>query len=273
MKELRELSDYLNSSEAERARELLETGAFLLPVEKRRYLVVQVLPNLRGKAREHALWYLQHLDTDPDDDDNEFEDLAGRPAFSKAVVDAGEIDFVPYVLRELAGDVRESETPSWQFLEYRGELPRGWLVHCTPSGVEIASRGFTYGVQDKTKLGLTVHLDPYFKTGAGYNFAFTPDALDQLGYLNDEGCPYGSDLVLFRAPSVAVWHKTDKEHQAVFWGPDAQDLSAFRLVGSDVYQRLPEEETFHVSTIHDLVERAEQSARAHKSRRRRLLEA
>lgn len=104
-----------------------------------------------------------------------------------------------------------------------------WLVHASnEDGIE--SDGFQRGVEDIDKLCLTTHLGNFWKRGPGYNFAFTLSDYDRYG--TDWGAPkYGKYLYLLRVPYVQIWHEGDNEPQAIFWGPDAQEI--WRIYGSD----------------------------------------
>ena len=118
-------------------------------------------------------------------------------------------------------------------------IKTGWLVHHTDEGYPIRRHGFTKGVDDVYRLLLTTMVGEYEKHGPGYNFAFEPG--DVARFSMDRGRrKYGENTIIFRAPYVHVWHEWDEEPQAIFWGPDATDITlaweddgCFYIEGSD----------------------------------------
>lgn len=116
------------------------------------------------------------------------------------------------------------DVPTWNVATLdKQDIQNGWLVHASDHASSIERKGFTRGVSDLTKLGLTTHLPEFYKEDVGYDFAFTPNDFSHYGFY--AGRPkYGNGLVIFKAPYVLIWHYGDGEPQAIFWGPDATDI-------------------------------------------------
>jgi len=117
--------------------------------------------------------------------------------------------------------------PTYEYVEYVDLLKNQWLIHFTDEPFSVQKYGFTSGVDDITKLGLTTHLPEIFKQGPGFNFAYTLS-----DYLRGSGSPvnpharwsYGKHAVMFKASGIRVLHLGDEEYQAIFWGPSARDI-------------------------------------------------
>ncbi len=116
-----------------------------------------------------------------------------------------------------------ADTPSYFFFDYQGIVKNQWLIHFTDQAYDIVRDGFTVGVDDLSRLGLTVFLNQRAKPG-GYNFAYTLDAFERYGRRESEhSWKYGREAVLFRASGLELWHSGDEEPQVIFWGPSARD--------------------------------------------------
>ncbi len=233
--ELLHLAAYLNQSDEDRAIEILCSGSFLLSVDERVELAQKALLNLSGKEATEVEAFLAHLEDDPDDDDLRFSDLAcGYGEVHWALARAGGQEMVVKLLDRFTQSGMDEEQPSWRFLDYRGTYPRDWLFHCTDAGQDVISEGFIRGVEDVSKLGLTVHLPAVDRSFPGFNFAYPADAFNRYAF--DRGsCRYGKNVLLFRAPYVEVWHYTDEEPQAIFWGPSATDIILLTEVSRGYY--------------------------------------
>lgn len=104
-------------------------------------------------------------------------------------------------------------------------LPRlTWLVHFTDYPEDIATQGFTKGVADVNKLGLTNYVGDYDKKYGGYNFAFVVNSRDaEIAATYHNGNPkYGKHAVMFQNSGVKAYHYGDEENQVIFWGADVQ---------------------------------------------------
>lgn len=101
-----------------------------------------------------------------------------------------------------------------------------WLIHVTDHPEKIQREGFKYGVSDLNKLGLTKYIENKDKIKGGYNFAYTIDDYKKYAYIGFGKYKYGSDIVLFRAPSIKIFHTLDNEYQCVFWGADAKNITS-----------------------------------------------
>ena len=95
-----------------------------------------------------------------------------------------------------------------------------WYVHFSDDAESIASNGFTQGVNDMTRLGLTTYLGDADKAYGGYNFAFMADSRDAR---NSAANPdsYGGDFVMFNMRgAIEVDHHADEETQHIVYGKD-----------------------------------------------------
>lgn len=115
------------------------------------------------------------------------------------------------------------EAPSNQYLTLSNDnlIPgTTWLVHFTDEPDAIAKNGFTIGMVDHTKLGLTTYHSNTNrdKRSGGYNFAFEADSADAASASREH--KYGEDAVMFQSSGVACYHVTDNEEQIIFNGQD-----------------------------------------------------
>ena len=123
-------------------------------------------------------------------------------------------------------DIRNNDpanAPTWvhMSLQKKQLLPRStWLVHFTDNPSDIADQGFTIGMDQMDRLGLTTWIknDSFDKKSGGYNFAFR--ALSQ--YANNAAYEkkYGADAVIFQNSGVEAYHYGDEENQIMFHGKD-----------------------------------------------------
>ena len=110
-----------------------------------------------------------------------------------------------------------ADCPSFMHMSFEKMLPNGWLIHKTDDPDGICAKGFTIGMHDLSRLGLTTYYKESGKMG-GYNFAFTAaDARHAEG-------KYGRHAVIFQAAGVEVYHYGDSERQVIFKGSDAHNL-------------------------------------------------
>ena len=129
-----------------------------------------------------------------------------------------------------------SELPTHQYLHVSDKqlLKRTtWLVHFSDNADDIAVNGFTQGVDDMGRLGLTTHLDSFYKNDPGFNFAFVAKSRDAR-FAASKG-KYGDEAVLFQNSCVYAYHCSDEENQVMFYGPDVkpQNIIWLRKSGGD----------------------------------------
>ena len=110
-----------------------------------------------------------------------------------------------------------ADCPSFMHMAFEKMLPKQWLIHKTDDPEGICANGFTIGMHDVARLGLTTYYKDSGKIG-GYNFAFTADDARQAEN------KYGKHAVIFQAPGVEVYHYGDSERQVIFKGSDAHNL-------------------------------------------------
>jgi len=121
-------------------------------------------------------------------------------------------------------NIMASEYPSWAFLDSGEIIKRQWLIHFTDYADDIAENGFTRGVYDYTKLGLTTSMGEFEKEHGGYNFAYTLDDFYRYGYDGWSKYKYGSEAVIFQASGIKAWHYSDQEPQVIFFGNTASNI-------------------------------------------------
>lgn len=131
-------------------------------------------------------------------------------------------------------DPAEASSKEHMSLRTKKLLPRStWLVHFTDDPYGITRSGFTIGMSDVTKLGLTTHFsnDGYSKKDGGYNFAFLAQSREARNAASDG--KYGKHAVLFQNSGVHVYHYGDEENQIVFWGRDVDPRGVIGLRHDD----------------------------------------
>jgi len=125
---------------------------------------------------------------------------------------------------KFANEIPDSELPAWTFFDDNPKiLKRDWLIHFSNSVSNIEDEGFTRGVDQVEKLGLTTHLNEYDLAYGGYNFAYEAFNFERY-YMDRMGPKYGSDAVLFQAPGIKTYHYGDEEPQVIFWGKTATNI-------------------------------------------------
>jgi len=158
---------------------------------------------------------LEGIETDLDSDDPFEADLSTVP---ESILDR-------YLESESwREEILDVDHPSWDCMKYGKIVKMEWLIHFTDDAHAIARNGFTFGVDDLSKLCLTTHLSKASKSRGGYNFAFTADYKSKLKPNRYGGTNYGSEAVMFRANGIEVWHYGDEEYQVIFKGSTARDI-------------------------------------------------
>jgi len=144
---------------------------------------------------------------------DELEELSDK--ISKSMDDKDKEDFLYHL-----HNVSSEEAPSWAHMDFEEMvLPSGsWLVHFSDNADEIKAEGFTYGIDQMDKLGLTTYFGKESKKYGGYNFAFLADSRD-ASHAAKAG-KYGKEAVLFKASGLKVYHYGDQETQIIFYGKD-----------------------------------------------------
>ena len=103
-----------------------------------------------------------------------------------------------------------------------------WLVHFSDDAYSIARNGFSYGMDDMDRLGLTTHFTDHFrKRDRGYNFAF--EANSHYAKSAARIKRYGKNAVLFQNSGVKTHHYADEEQQIIFWGADVKPSNIILL--------------------------------------------
>lgn len=129
-----------------------------------------------------------------------------------------------------------TEAPTWVHMELSNQklLPRNtWLIHFTNYPYDIADQGFTIGIDQMDKLGLTTWTKntSVDKKYGGYNFAFIADSKEVLRAIGK----YGKHAVLFQNSGVKAYHWGDEEEQVMFYGKDVdpRDIVVLTNDGGD----------------------------------------
>jgi hypothetical protein len=129
-----------------------------------------------------------------------------------------------------------ADAPTWAHLDAERMLHRQtWLVHFSDHAHQISHAGFTIGVDQMDKLGLTTHLGDYAKREGGYNFAFEATSRDALHAARGrQGLPkYGKHAVMFQNAGVRAYHYGDEETQIIFHGKDVDPKNIILIVNDD----------------------------------------
>jgi hypothetical protein len=130
--------------------------------------------------------------------------------------------------------VDDAEYPAWSFFSPATLIKNQWLIHFTNDPRSIAKNGFTKGVSEIEKLGLTTHLGEFEKKYGGYNFAFRADIYDR--YANGRhGYKYGNEAVMFIGSGMEMYHYGDEEQQVIFWGKKATNIVPITLEYGEDY--------------------------------------
>jgi 2'-5' RNA ligase/GNAT superfamily N-acetyltransferase len=134
-----------------------------------------------------------------------------------------------------------AECPSFMHMSYEGMVKNQWLLHKTDNPDSICQSGFTYGMGDLSRLGLTTWFnnDGMDKQEGGYNFAFLAQDSKAMRYAEDR---YGREAVIFRASGVKVYHYGDEETQVIFRGSEAHDIIPVVKDGNTGMWALPDDD-------------------------------
>lgn len=121
-------------------------------------------------------------------------------------------------------DIYDVDYPAWSFFGHPEVVKNQWLIHFTDEAESVASDGFTRGVDEIDRLGLTTYIGEFYKKYGGYNFAYTLSDFHRYGYEGMSEYKYGNSAVIFRASGVKMWHHSDEENQVIFYGNTAKDI-------------------------------------------------
>lgn len=148
-----------------------------------------------------------------------------------------------------------AEAPTWAHLDLQRQrlLPRNtWLIHFTDDPMGIARSGFTLGVDEMDKLGLTTYFknDGHTKKYGGYNFAFIADSRETLNAARQH--KYGRHAVVFQNSGVSVYHYGDEEHQVIFHGKDVNPQNVVPIFSDGDEWTVPDYRTSRVIFAGDI---------------------
>jgi hypothetical protein len=118
-------------------------------------------------------------------------------------------------------DIPDAEYPAWSFFGEGKLVKNQWLIHFTNDPWSIAKNGFTRGVSEIEKLGLTTHLGEFDKKYGGYNFAFRAEIYHRYAK-GRHGYKYGDEAVMFIGSGIEAHHYGDEEPQVIFFGKNAK---------------------------------------------------
>jgi hypothetical protein len=115
-----------------------------------------------------------------------------------------------------------SNAPTYLHMSLEGKRLKSdtWLCHFSDHAKQISLEGFTKGVENYQRLGLTNYLGDIEKSWGGYNFAFIATSRDaRIASNYHHGSPkYGKNCVMFQSSGVPCFHYGDEETQIVFFG-------------------------------------------------------
>jgi GNAT superfamily N-acetyltransferase len=145
-----------------------------------------------------------------------------------------------------------AEAPTFLHMSYKGIVRNQWLLHYTDEPDAIARQGFTIGMGDMDKLGLTTYYKDEGKTG-GYNFAVLAERANSI-----QGFNFGEHAVLFRASGLLTYHWADEFDQVIFTGEDARDIIPIHHDKNTGHWQLPSDSNgkpvFEAEDIQDVVD-------------------
>lgn len=122
-------------------------------------------------------------------------------------------------------NIPDSDYPAWSFFDDNPRIIKNeWLIHFTDEANSIAQDGFTYGVDEIDKLGLTTHLGEFDKKYGGFNFSYTLKDFYRYGNKGYNNYKYGSEAVIFKASGLEIYHNSDHEPQTIFYGNTATNI-------------------------------------------------
>jgi hypothetical protein len=115
-----------------------------------------------------------------------------------------------------------ANSSTYLHMDLQGERLKSntWLIHFSDHAYDIWKEGFTKGVDDLTRLGLTNYLSDFEKSYPGYNFAFEALSRDALraSHYHMSRPKYGKNAVMFQSSGVPCYHYGDEEKQIIFYG-------------------------------------------------------
>ncbi len=120
-------------------------------------------------------------------------------------------------------DIPDAEYPAWSYFGKSKLIKPQWLIHFTNDPWPIAKNGFTRGVSEIEKLGLTTHLGEFEKKYGGYNFAFRAEIYHRYAK-GRHGYKYGEEAIMFIGSGMEMYHRGDEEPQVIFWGKNAKNI-------------------------------------------------
>lgn len=131
-------------------------------------------------------------------------------------------------------NIPDQDYPAWSFFSEGKLVKNKWLIHFTNEPWSIAKNGFTHGVSEIEKLGLTTHFGEFEKKYGGYNFAFRAEIYQHYAR-GRHGYKYGQEAVMFIGSGIEVYHHGDEEPQVIFWGKNAKYIVPITKEYGDVY--------------------------------------
>jgi hypothetical protein len=142
-------------------------------------------------------------------------------------------DSAKFIIQSVNTKEYWSKLPSMYFFDSPAkDIPDGtWLIHFTPVPNEIAKGGFIKGEPNFLKLGMNwgVHSET-----EGYNYGFLPeDVIEKYGSLESARSTWlfgrKGGAIFFKAPAIKAYHFGDEINQAIFWGPEAHEITPVTL--------------------------------------------
>jgi len=131
-------------------------------------------------------------------------------------------------IKDFTLPISDAEYPAWAYFDNPKVVKNQWLIHFCNDADSIARDGFTLGVNEIDKLGLTTHLSEFEKKYGGYNFSYRVEDFMRYGRSRGYGheFKYGNEAVIFNASGVMLWHNSDEEPQVIFYGNTAKNIIA-----------------------------------------------
>ena len=172
--------------------------------------------DLSNHVHEFLAWpgseeVLDRLGVDAEALEREGEDGTYETAYrvEQGMTEDEKEGFADYLMQNDPGDA-----PTWAHFDAPRMLrPDTWLVHFTDDGYDVARKGFRYGMDDMTRLGLTSWFNKESKKFGGYNFAFVADGRSASSAASAK--KYGKQAVMFRSAGVEAYHWGDMEDQVI----------------------------------------------------------
>jgi hypothetical protein len=178
----------------------------------------------------------KYIDYEKPDDYEDYEFMEWLEENDKDMYDR----FADYLYKNVTHfnlPIHDSEYPAWAFLVDAKIVKNQWLIHFTNDAEGIAKDGFTKGVDEISKLGLTRFLSDFDKKYGGYNFGYALG--DYLRYgrsvYGNYGFNYGDEAVIFRASGIKSFHRGDREQQVIFYGNTAKNIIPIKKTNKGEY--------------------------------------